>query len=332
MDLPTGPPPGLSRPKTSPPPPLLAVSPTASSSLPHNIASPVPRRATAAPWASSLIAGLFPTSTPSFPSPPQVPHGLLPANAAVHSAVELHNNNSISDLGAGLPPPFPSDPWHRAHTRVCAHALALCAACSISLVCCTCRALRFTPGPPPASPAALATMSHPSRPASPPLFRSDIGNGTPPPDFDSYNDKHDDDAYTRALADTDTCDNSSCPRGNDEPATYTITVEQFDEGTEEFFDRTFCACSACNRSCRKSFLGHRIKSRRFDNSVREAFKASTSPIPATRRTGPIPGTAAYAHEHPTDDPVRKSTSSADSDNSLHQDLPALQDALRALNT
>ena len=98
----------------------------------------------------------------------------------------------------------------------------------------------------------------------------------PPPDSESFGNDYDDDAYTRALAECDTCDNSSCPRGADEPATYTITVEHFDEGSEETYDRTFRVCSACNRSCKKSFMGHRIKTRTFDNSVREAFARQTA--------------------------------------------------------
>jgi hypothetical protein len=65
----------------------------------------------------------------------------------------------------------------------------------------------------------------------------DVGNGTPPPDFDSHGNDHDDDTYARALAEADTCDNSSCPRRTDKPATYSITVEQFDEGSEEIYER-----------------------------------------------------------------------------------------------
>ena len=273
MDLYVGPPPGLTRPKTSPPPPLSPLNTSSTNPLAPSypdVASPVPRRATSIPWASSLAAGLFP-ATFNFPTPPQVPHGLLPSGAAVQPAVALHNNHQITDLGAGLPTPGISDPWHRAHLRVCAHAATLCAACSVALFCCTCRALRLTPGPPPASPLRSTGPSQCGRSSSPSLFRTDVGNGTPPPDFDSHEDYDDDDAYIRALAESDTCDNSSCPRGSDEPATYTITVEQFDEGSEEIYERTFRACSACNRSCRKSFMGHRIKARVFDNSTREAY-------------------------------------------------------------
>ncbi|KAF8701062.1 hypothetical protein AX14_000586 [Amanita brunnescens Koide BX004] len=131
---------------------------------------------------------------------------------------------------------------------------------------------------------------------------------------DDANDTPDDDAYARALAECDTCDNISCPRGHDEPATWTLTVEQFDEGTEEFFNRTFRACGACNRSCRRSFMGHKVKSRTFDNSTKmaiQAFDGAPQPAPllpptssssasSLRRHAPIPGTAAYAREHPAD--------------------------------
>ena len=347
MDLHSGPPPGLNRPKTSPPPPNPD---SAKPSVPshHNVASPIPRRATTVPWASSLAAGLFPAVFPSFPIPPQVPHGLLPPNAAVQPAVELHNNNQIVDLGTGLPLPAASDPWHRAHVRVCAHAITPCAACSVALFCCTCRALRFTPGPAPASPSESMEPIAPlqrSRSVSPALFRSNVGNGTPPPEFDSYSDDHDDDAYIRALAETDTCDSSSCPRGVNEPATYTITVEHFDEGSEETYDRNFRVCSACNRACKKSFMGHRIKARVFDNSTREALasrdKARGDLVKelATIPPPPAPGSSlSTAHPlnpatSPTSStpPVPKTSTNMGGGYSLHQDLPMLQDALRALN-
>ncbi|KAF8637789.1 hypothetical protein AX14_010265 [Amanita brunnescens Koide BX004] len=322
MDLYTGLPPGLTRPKTSPPPSNSSSTNPPAPSYP-NVASPVPRRATSVPWASSLVAGLFPATFPMFPAPPQVPHGLLPSDAAVQPAGHLHNNNQITDLGTGLPTPDVSDPWHRAHARVCAHAATPCAACSVALFCCTCRALRFTPGPPPVSPSGFIGPSQQSRPISPALFRTDVGNGTPPHEFDSHEDGHDDDAYTRALAESDTCDNSSCPRGADEPATYSITVEQFDEGSEETYECIFRACSACNRSCRKSFMGHRVKARVFDNSAREALatrvthahkrsvhapnsqpRQSKSPLQSCTLNecsrNPVPGSAAYARQHPAD--------------------------------
>ncbi|KAF8700498.1 hypothetical protein AX14_000771 [Amanita brunnescens Koide BX004] len=326
MDLYAGPPPGLTRPKTSPPPPNTSSATPPAPSCP-NVASPVPRRATSIPWASSLAAGLFPATFPMFSAPPQVPHGLLPSNAAVQPVVDLHNNNYITDLGAGVPTPNVSDPWHRAHARVCAHAATPCAACSVALFCCTCRALRFTPGPPPVSPSGSTGPSRRTHSVSPALFRMDVGNGTPPPEFDSHEDDHDDNTYTRALAESDTCDNSSCPRGANEPATYSITVEQFDEGSEETYERILRACSTCNRSCRKSFMGHRIKARVFDNSAREAFASKAS----------VPGSTSYVNEHPVNPatspktpaaPLSRTSPNVGSGNGLRQDLPLLQDAVK----
>ncbi|KAF8702624.1 hypothetical protein AX14_014399 [Amanita brunnescens Koide BX004] len=370
MDPSTGPPPGLPRPKTSPPPP----SHSASHFSPDlTMASPVPHRPTTASWASSLAAGLFPATFPVFPVPPQVPHGLLPSdivphellpsNAAVQTAVALHNNSQITDLGTGLPTPSSSDPWH------CTHAFVPCAACSVSLFCCTCRALHFTPGPPPASPSAPADVPR-SFSTLPRIFRTDIGNGSPPPGFNSHNDEHDDNAYAQALADADTCDNSSCPRGTDEPATYSITVEQFDKGSEETYERIFRACTACNCSCRRSFMGHRIKTRVFDNSTRKAVianrnsgddavtrhrtpaavdicpartldSASCTSAPARaqpdlstlatdHRAGPIPGSLLYACEHPTDNAV-STTPALSAHSGPLSAVNKLQDALCALN-
>ena len=183
------------------------------------------------------------------------------------------DNVSIINLGV-FPTPSPSDPWHIAHSRVCAHASTACAACSVAYVCCSCRALRFTPGVAPTATTTPAPLQR-SRSASPALFRLDVGNGTPPPEFDSHCDNYDDDAYVQALADSDTCDNSSCPNGPDAPARYSIVVETFDDGIEEFYDRTYHACATCNRSCKKSFLGNRIKSRTFDNSARNKAQAAT---------------------------------------------------------
>ena len=286
--------------------------------------SPIPRRAASASWASSLAAGLFPPNF-VFPAPLSTPQGTQPVGA-VPSAGRLHqppliDNTLITDLVV-FAAPLPSDPWHIAHVRVCAHASAACAACSVAFVCCSCRALRFTPG---TAPTFSPLPSHRSRSVSPTLFRSDslfrsdVGNGTPLPEFDSHVDGYDDDAYTRALAEADTCDNSSCPRGTDELATYSITVEQFDESSEETYDRIFRACSACNRSCRKSFMGHCIKSRVFDNSVRDAAKKEsgklTAPPPVRNRNDPLgaattlqdalqtPGSAAYVQQHPADTPA-----------------------------
>ena len=218
----SGPPPGLSRPKTSEKTPLPS---PVTSSLPLPV-SPVPRRPHSSSWASSLAAGLFP---PAFelPPPTQMPQGIQPLGAAVHPAgclpqphQALFNNEALTNL-AIFPAPNPSDPWHIAHARVCAHAIQACAACSVAFICCSCRSLRFTPGTPPL--ASPVPAPHRSRSSSPALFR-DIGNGSPPLGFDSHNDEYDDKAYAQALVDADTCDNSSCPRGTDEPATWTITV------------------------------------------------------------------------------------------------------------
>ncbi|KAF8666181.1 hypothetical protein AX14_006532 [Amanita brunnescens Koide BX004] len=369
MDPHTGPPPGLPRPKTSPPPPHTNFcNPLLPSH--HVVASPVPQRASTASWASSLAAGLFPANFTSFPVPPQVPHELLPSNAAVQPAGCLRDNGQITDLGTGLPAPALTDPWHRAHTRVCAHATIPCAACSVALFCCTCRALRFTPGPPPASPSvpenAPRSPTHIQRyrSASPSLFRSDVGNGTPPQGFDSYNNDYDDDAYAQALADADTCDNSSCPKGPDAPAQYTITVEAFDEGAEELYNRTYRACAACNRACKKSFLGCRIKSRHFDNSARDNVKAkldkdknmtaavtsdahgtlakSKTRLSPTCHANPVPGSELYALEHPTDNapqtvplpqgtPPAHHTSLNTPVNAPSDVISTLQDSLRELN-
>ncbi|KAF8652345.1 hypothetical protein AX14_008422, partial [Amanita brunnescens Koide BX004] len=388
MDPNSGLPPGLTRPKSasnSNPIPVSSVSsasPLPPPSLPlRNILSPVPQRAAAASWASSLSAGLFPPSFPAFPIAPQMPQGILPSIEAVRPAgclpheygpQSLHNNPNLVNL-AVFPAPSPSDPWHIAHARVCAHATQPCAGCSAAFVCCSCRSLRFTPGIPSLAPPVTAPRR--SRSSSPALFRN-VGSGSPPPELnDDANVTPDDDAYARALAECDTCDNISCPRGHDEPATWTLTVEQFDEGTEEFFDRTFRACGACNRSCRRSFMGHKVKSRTFDNSTKVAVQTvvgAPPPPPAPRRS--VPGSTVYANEHPVNSATPPETSMAPiprtspnmahgnspikpdlpgnatladpetplasvlapapkafDDNSLHQDLPALQNALRALN-
>ena len=330
MDPTIGSPPGLTRPKSTLQTPAPLPLSASLNPLPfREVLSPLPQRATTASWASSLATGLFPVSFPVFPTPPQVPHGVQPLNEAVHSAERLRNS-PIANL-AVYPPPTPSDPWHIAHTCVCVHASQPCAGCSVSFVCCSCRALRFTPGTPPLAPESSPTFPRRSRSSSPVLFRN-VGNGTPPPGFDDSHPEHDDNAYTRALAECDTCDNASCPRGADEPATYSIMVEQFDEGSEEFYERIFRVCSACNRSCRKNFMGHRIKSRTFDNSVREAFAAraksvkddlarealatraesvkdNVKDIAITRRSGPVPGSASYAQEHPTNTAAARTAAS-----------------------
>ena len=210
--------------------------------------------------------------------PPEViqttPHVTLVHTAHVASNTPsssvIRNNEFITDLAstsvaASLTSGrIADDPWTRAHVRICAHALDSCAACSISLICCSCRALCHTPSPPPASPTPTTIQVQRSRSASPVLFR-ELGNA-PSPVYKDWDDTPDDDAYVRALAECDTCDNINCPNGHDAPATWTITVEQFDEGSEEFYDRTFRACNACNRSCKKTFMSHKIKSKVFDNS------------------------------------------------------------------
>ncbi|KAF8686812.1 hypothetical protein AX14_003801 [Amanita brunnescens Koide BX004] len=347
----SGPPPGLARPKSSK---EILQPPTFSSPPPSlpSIVSPAPRRPQSASWASSLAAGLFPP-TFELPFPAQIPQGIQPLAEAVHPAgclshPPLFDNTLVTDL-AVFPAPLPSDPWHVAHLRVCAHASAACIACSAAFVCCSCRALRFTPGIPPVGSPLSPQQPGPlqrSRSASPALFRFDVGNGTPPPDaYLEHNPiPDDDDAYTRALAECDTCDNISCPRGPDEPATYSITVEQFDENIEESYDRVFRACSACNRSCKKNFMGCRIKSRIFDNSIRNALKGRAIPTPTqrdgaipdpspppVRRSGPVPGSAAYAREHPIGNaPTTQAPPSTPPDSSLPT-VTKLQDVLLTLS-
>ena len=338
MASPSGPPPGLSRPKTPKDALQSSQSFFTSSSFLLPITSPTPRRPHSASWASSLAAGLFPP-TFGIPFPPQIPQGIQPAGEAVHPAgclpqppTPLLNNNTLVTNLAVFPAPLPSDLWHVAHVRVCAHASVACAACSVAFVCCSCRALRFTPSIPPvvsSPPSVQPGPLHCSRSASPALFRLDVGNGSPPPGFDAHCDIYDDEAYVQALVDSDTCDNSSCPRGAAEPATYTITVEQFDEGSEEAYDHTFRACSACNRSCKKSFMGHRIKARAFDNSTRKVLAKRRQDPPAAADTRTL-ASALYAREQPTPGagPSSGSTPHAH-DHSL--DFPMLQDALHALN-
>ncbi|KAF8669016.1 hypothetical protein AX14_006094, partial [Amanita brunnescens Koide BX004] len=325
MASPSGPPLGLSRPKIprkSPKPSNPSSSPPSLPCVLPPLASPAPQRAASISWVSSLAAGLLPANP--FPrvtqpvseavQPAEGLHQPLPPLFGNEVTMELIDNTAISDLAGIFPTPSPTDPWHRAHARNCAHATAACAACSISLICCSCRSLRLTPGLAPTSPATLSPARR-SLSASPALFRTDVGNGTPPPDFDSHDDEHDDDAYVRALAEADTCDNSSCPNGPDAPARYTITVEVFDDGAEEFYDRHYRACAACNRSCKKSFLGERIKARQFDNSVRDKAirdnairdtcdnSSSLKTDSAVRRAGHVPGSAPYAREHPADAPA-----------------------------
>ena len=164
-----------------------------------------------------------------------------------------------------------------------------------------------------------------SRSSSPNLFRN-VGNGSPPHGFDdTSNDVPDDEAYARALAECDTCDNSSCPRGNDEPATWSISVEHFDEGTEETYERIFRACSACNRSCKKSFMGHRVKSRVFDNSSKELLAKQVPKAPAAGI-----GPAGRPDPAPQVSTLPETALIAANEDSLGAIL-TLKDALQALN-
>ncbi|KAF8702357.1 hypothetical protein AX14_014405 [Amanita brunnescens Koide BX004] len=220
------------------------------------------------------------TASP-LPAPRHV--ATISQSAAISDGNLVDNHHLITNISSSnvylSPTTLSKDPWARAHVRVCAHANQECAACSVSLICCSCRSLRHSPGTPPLSPIpAIAPHALRSRSASPALFRN-VGNGSPPPLFDQFTPDYDDEAYLRALAESDTCDNSSCIRGTDEPATWTITVEQFDEGLEETYGRTFRACAACNRACKKSFMGYKIKERHFDNSTRNPPTSKTPPNP-----------------------------------------------------
>ena len=112
------------------------------------------------------------------------------------------------------------------------------------------------------------------------------------------------------------------------------------------------ACSACNRACKKSFLGNKIKSRQFDNSTRATAKAPNTPgpvpkdrttgsltipapispvAPPIRHPGPVPGSAAYAREHPVGNaPITQAPPPPALDSSL-PDVAKLQDALLTLS-
>ncbi|KAF8703057.1 hypothetical protein AX14_014245 [Amanita brunnescens Koide BX004] len=144
-----------------------------------------------------------------------------------------------------------------------------------------------TPAPPPTSPAPAPLHFARSRSASPNLFRN-VGNGSPPAHFDQSCPEYDDEAYSRAFADFDTCDNISCVHGTNEPASWTISVEQFDEGSNEFYDRTFRACAACNRACKKSFMTYKIKDRHFDNTTKAPLATSKDETPALTVTTTSP--------------------------------------------
>ncbi|KAF8694407.1 hypothetical protein AX14_002052 [Amanita brunnescens Koide BX004] len=278
MALPSSGPPGLPRPKSSPASSSLLPQPP--SPFTGHIFSPAPSKPSSNRFQMlfspnpSPIPFLPPTSafTPAIMQQPSV--AMLPADRLPS---DLLNNTIVNNIASSqVPCASPTDPWTHAHLRACAHASDDCAACSIALVCCSCRALRYTPGLPPSSPVAPPLHVTRSRSASPVLFRN-IGNGPSPTGFHDNLPDYDDEAYTRALAECDTCDNSSCPRGDSEPASWTITVEQFDEGLEEFYDRTFRACTACNRSCKRTFMTYKIKVRQFDNSSKSDSPKVSNP-------------------------------------------------------
>lgn len=151
-------PPGLTRSKTShSQPSSVSRSPhifSPTPSLPRNnwfqlLASPTPSTPPLAPPAVAVTSNL---------ADPQ-PHASLVCTTGLDTCytprAPIVNNVNITNLATLGPTASLSsnDPWTCAHARVCAHALEDCAACSIAIVCCSCRALRFTPGPPPASPS-----------------------------------------------------------------------------------------------------------------------------------------------------------------------------------
>ncbi|KAF8690201.1 hypothetical protein AX14_003074 [Amanita brunnescens Koide BX004] len=91
-------------------------------------------------------------------------------------------------------------------------------------------------------------------------------------------------------------------------------------------------------------MGCRIKSRVFDNSIREALKGGAIPIPiqrdgaipgpsppSIRRSGPVPGSAAYAREHPVGNaPITLAAPLAPPSSSLPT-VTKLQDVLLTLS-
>ena len=149
-------PPGLPRPKRP-------SSGTPQPSSQPRIFSPSPSLPSAS-WfhlLSSSSPGPIPFALPPAASAdlaPVQPHADL---APTSSGVTLSHSPAVTNLNITTLATNPSslsvnDPWTRAHVRVCAHASESCAACSIALVCCSCRALRFTPGPPPVSPTRMS--------------------------------------------------------------------------------------------------------------------------------------------------------------------------------
>ena len=142
-------PPGLPRPKKSSPLP---------DSDPPNIFSPAPSKPRTS-W-FQLLSSPSPSPVP-FVTPAIAvsstekacpkPHVALVQDvhqdAGPNASIVTKNNEliinlattaSAAPLSTGL---ATSDPWTRAHVRVCAHATEECAACSIALVCCSCCAL-----------------------------------------------------------------------------------------------------------------------------------------------------------------------------------------------
>ena len=186
-------PPSPKRPKSS-------IAPTPSASLPSHptstsvqIFSPAPSKPSTS-W-FNLLASPAPSPVPQMPPAAIVTATPLPAprhDAAISQpTVTLESNlmdnhllvtNISSDAHSSTGTNLSKDPWAHAHARVCMHANQECAACSISLTCCSCCSLRYTPGPPPSFPALVSPHVTCSRSASPVLF-CNVGNGSPPRSF-----------------------------------------------------------------------------------------------------------------------------------------------------
>ena len=172
-------PPGLPRPKKS-------LSPPPSAPFHPDVLSPMPTQPHTS-WFQLLssspgpVAFTLPTAVSAVVTQDQ-PHAGLASGTRHSPCTHIDNGDLIINLSSSTKNNLhlgtsSADPWTCAHMHICAHANDACAACSISLTCCSCWSLRYTPGPPPASPMPLI---HRSRSASPVLFR-DAGNGTPPP-------------------------------------------------------------------------------------------------------------------------------------------------------
>ena len=171
MVLPSTGPPGLKKPKPlspSPPPshpPAHIFSPAPSkpsSSWFNLLASPSPSPIPLLPSAVTAVSQVAPQSLTPLPISQQFAVA-VPYTGRLVSAFK-DNSEVIKDISvtlATVTDPNTNDPWTHAHLRVCAHASERCAACSIALMCCSCRALCFTPGPPPASPAPVTTHGLP---------------------------------------------------------------------------------------------------------------------------------------------------------------------------